>query len=269
MTLERFALRGRAAAPGLAGGPPRTIADGVRRKSARPVRRRSSAARFSHAIEAALPKSSRRSPPPHRGEAAEILEFQLALLEDEDLSAPALADIGNGASAVQRLGTARSARRSPTIRSPKTSTFALARPILPTFATGSPVSLDGGDAPLGPCPRRRSSSPRTSRPRASSKSTGRGRQASLSPPAARRAMSRCWRARAACRWSWAWGRFRPPTALGRYSTASRARSRSRRRRRVLADWRAIAAAQAETPRQRGGPRLQARASLAPAAGSRR
>jgi phosphotransferase system enzyme I (PtsI) len=99
MTSESLRLRGRAAAPGLAAGPlarlVSVVADGARCESPDAER-----AALRHAIARASRELARLVASQQR-DAAEILEFQLALLDDEDLSRSAFAEIENGASAAR------------------------------------------------------------------------------------------------------------------------------------------------------------------------
>ena len=168
------------------------------------------------------------------------------MLEDEDLSAPAFAEIEAGASGASRLGArARRADRRLFGRR-KTNTFARARPTSSICAT---VSLRAHrrkrPSALGAAGRGHPGRRRSRRRRASSRSTGRARPASRSRPAAPRAMSRCWRAPAACRWSSVSGTFpRSDGALilldGEQGEIEIAPSAAR-----LADWRRDVAALAE------------------------
>jgi phosphoenolpyruvate-protein phosphotransferase (PTS system enzyme I) len=94
MTVETLRLRGRSAAPGLAAGRIANFANGA----ARTVHHGSpdlERAALEHALANAA-SDLRALASAQAREAAEILEFQLSLLEDEDLSAPAFADIGAG-----------------------------------------------------------------------------------------------------------------------------------------------------------------------------
>ena len=99
MTAETVRLRGRAAAPGLAVGRISNLAKGVAKTSSfgSPEAER---AALEHAIATAASELRALADAQPR-DAAEILEFQLTLLEDEDLSATAFAEIGAGASAGQ------------------------------------------------------------------------------------------------------------------------------------------------------------------------
>ncbi len=83
----------------------------------------------------------------HGGEAAEILEFQLALLEDDDLSAPALADIGNGSSAGKAWGQALGAQIDD-YSSAEDEYFRARAADLADLRDRVARHLDGGDAPL-------------------------------------------------------------------------------------------------------------------------
>lgn len=91
-------IAGAAAAPGLAHGPIYRL--GVQRRSARqggtPAEERDALARAMAAAHAELGRLAAAS---GEGEAAAILQFQIALLEDEALVAPALAAIDRGAAA--------------------------------------------------------------------------------------------------------------------------------------------------------------------------
>ena len=99
MSPEPLRLRGRAAAPGLAAGPLAREAAATD-ESALPGSREAERAALKHAIDtagaelAALAASETR-------DAAEILEFQREMLGDEDLSAPAFAEVEAGASALR------------------------------------------------------------------------------------------------------------------------------------------------------------------------
>ena len=98
MTAETLRLRGRAAAPGLAAGPLARLADAAHDGSARgsPEAERAALTRALATAVSDLGSLAASQP----GEAAEILEFQIALLDDEDLSAPAFAEIDAGAAAL-------------------------------------------------------------------------------------------------------------------------------------------------------------------------
>jgi phosphoenolpyruvate-protein phosphotransferase (PTS system enzyme I) len=99
MTVETIRLRGRSAAPGLAVGRVSYLANGVAKASSLGSPEAERAA-LEHAVATAAAELRALADAQPR-EAAEILEFQLTLLEDEDLSAPAYAEIGAGASAGQ------------------------------------------------------------------------------------------------------------------------------------------------------------------------
>ncbi len=94
MTVETLKLRGRAAAPGLAAGPLARMSSAIgesRAAGSPEVERtalRQAIARAAADLEALATSQTR--------EAAEILEFQLALLEDEDLYGPAFSQIDAG-----------------------------------------------------------------------------------------------------------------------------------------------------------------------------
>ncbi len=94
MTVETLRLRGRAAAPGLAAGPltrMSTVIAEVRSAGSPEVERaalRQAIARAAAELRTLAASQTR--------ETAEILEFQLALLEDEDLCGPALRGIDAG-----------------------------------------------------------------------------------------------------------------------------------------------------------------------------
>ena len=133
------------------------------------------------------------------GEAADILEFQVAMLEDDalDRALPTTASSA-GIDAADRLDRRRSPRRSQTTKPPTTTISAPAPPISAIFATGrravsraKPRSIlpGGGRA-------HRRGRDADALPLAS---TGAAAAASPSSPAARRAMSPCSPARAACR----------------------------------------------------------------------
>ena len=98
MTAETLRLRGRAAAPGLAAGPLARLADAAHAGSARGSPEAERAALSQAIATAVCDLGSLAASQP--GEAAEILEFQIALLEDENLSAPAFAEIDAGAAAL-------------------------------------------------------------------------------------------------------------------------------------------------------------------------
>ena len=95
-TVERF---GRAASPGIAGGPLVSLDHGVsvRVPSGEPLRERldleAAVAEAIAAIRALIERSG-------DGDAAAILEFQVAMLEDDALIAPAFAAIAGGKDAV-------------------------------------------------------------------------------------------------------------------------------------------------------------------------
>jgi phosphotransferase system enzyme I (PtsI) len=99
MTSESLRLRGRAAAPGLAAGPlarlVKAVVEGASFES--PAAERA-------ALKQAMTTASRdlaRLVASQSPDAAEILEFQLALLEDEDLPRSAFAEIEIGATAAR------------------------------------------------------------------------------------------------------------------------------------------------------------------------
>ena len=99
MTAEPVRLRGRAAAPGLAAGRMSSLANAVAKTS-----RFGSPEAERAALEQAIANAAselRALGGAQPREAAEILEFQLTLLDDEDLCAPAFAEIGVGAPAGQ------------------------------------------------------------------------------------------------------------------------------------------------------------------------
>jgi phosphoenolpyruvate-protein phosphotransferase (PTS system enzyme I) len=102
MAAETLRLRGRAASPGLAAGrlarlagPAGAAQGGLARRSPEAERAAldQAIATAAAALESLTASQSR--------DAAEILEFQLALLGDEDLSSPAFAGIDEGASALE------------------------------------------------------------------------------------------------------------------------------------------------------------------------
>ncbi|HEY1864920.1 MAG TPA: phosphoenolpyruvate--protein phosphotransferase [Roseiarcus sp.] len=99
MTAETLRLRGRSAAPGFAAGRISNLMNGVAETSnlGSPEAER---AALEQAVATAASELRALADAQPR-EAAQILEFQLTLLEDEDLSAPAYAEIGAGASAGQ------------------------------------------------------------------------------------------------------------------------------------------------------------------------
>src|ERR1700754_2084643 len=99
MTVETVRLRGRSAAPGLAAGRISNLANGVAKTSSVGSPEAERAALKQAMANAASELSALAGSQPR--EAAEVLEFQLTLLEDEDLCAPAFAEIGVGASAGQ------------------------------------------------------------------------------------------------------------------------------------------------------------------------
>ena len=99
MTAETVRLRGRSAAPGLAAGRIANLMNGVTGTSTLGSPEAERAALEQAMAEAASELRALVGLQPR--EAAEILEFQLTLLEDDDLSAPAFAEIGGGASAGQ------------------------------------------------------------------------------------------------------------------------------------------------------------------------
>jgi phosphoenolpyruvate-protein phosphotransferase (PTS system enzyme I) len=99
MTAETVRLRGRAAAPGLAAGRISNLANGVAKTSSFGSPQAERAALEQAMANAASELRALGGSQPR--EAAQILEFQLTLLEDEDLSAPAFAEIGLGALAGQ------------------------------------------------------------------------------------------------------------------------------------------------------------------------
>ena len=99
MTAETVRLRGRAAAPGLAAGPLARIAN-----AAAEVRSFGSPEAERAALEQAIAKAAAdlaTLAASHERESAQILEFQLALLEDDELSGSAFAEIDAGAQAVR------------------------------------------------------------------------------------------------------------------------------------------------------------------------
>ena len=161
-------------------------------------------------------------------EAADILEFQLALLEDEDLSSPAFAEIEAGASASQAWERDASAHRSPTTRAPRMSTSAPALPISSISAIESPERWMGGGAGSARAAGRRGAGRR----RPASVPFSRDRLEAAGGRRAHRrqrveSSSRCSPGRAACRWSSASAMFPRRTALWSCSTESAAKSRSR------------------------------------------
>jgi phosphotransferase system enzyme I (PtsI) len=99
MTAETVRLRGRAAAPGLAAGRISKLGNGVAKTSSfgSPEAER---AALKQAIANAASELRALGGSQSR-EVAQILEFQLTLLEDEDLCAPAFAEIGVGVPAGQ------------------------------------------------------------------------------------------------------------------------------------------------------------------------
>jgi phosphotransferase system enzyme I (PtsI) len=94
MSVEARRLRGRVAAPGLAAGPLARLADapGTARGAGPPAAER---AALTQAIARAAADLAALAAPQGR-EATAILEFQAALLEDEDLTAAAYAEIEAG-----------------------------------------------------------------------------------------------------------------------------------------------------------------------------
>jgi len=104
MRAEAVRLRGRPAAPGLAAGPVTRLDEALHEESS-PGSPEVERDKLVQAIAAAaFELASLAAAQP--GEAADILEFQIALLEDEDLVAPALAEIAQGAPAFRAWGRA-------------------------------------------------------------------------------------------------------------------------------------------------------------------
>jgi phosphotransferase system enzyme I (PtsI) len=99
MTAETLRLRGRAAAPGLASGPLARLVEAAHEAGAAPGPPEAERAALARAIGTAASELTTLTAS-QSGEAAEILEFQIALLDDEDLAAPAFAEIDGGASAL-------------------------------------------------------------------------------------------------------------------------------------------------------------------------
>ncbi len=97
MTVEALRLRGRAAAPGFAAGPLKRLSSslGQTRSAGSPEAERAALRR---AIAGAADEL-RVLAAAQKREASEILAFQVALLEDEDLFGPALGEIDAGAPA--------------------------------------------------------------------------------------------------------------------------------------------------------------------------
>jgi phosphotransferase system enzyme I (PtsI) len=97
MRAEAVRLRGRPAAPGLAAGPVARLEEGLREESSSgsPEVERNKVLQAIATAASELASLAAAQP----GEAADILEFQIALLEDADLFAPALAEIAQGAPA--------------------------------------------------------------------------------------------------------------------------------------------------------------------------
>ena len=105
MAAEPIRLRGRAAAPGLAVGPARASWQGAAVE--RPYRRlsgRGATALRSHRRGVGAAFAIWRAA--QDGDGADILEFQIALLEDDELTRPALAAIAAGAPAARAWGQA-------------------------------------------------------------------------------------------------------------------------------------------------------------------
>ncbi len=99
MTAETLRLRGRAAAPGLAAGPLARLASAAveARSFGSPEAERA-------ALEQAIARAGAdlsALAATHKRESADILEFQLALLDDDELSGPAFAGIEAGAPAAR------------------------------------------------------------------------------------------------------------------------------------------------------------------------
>ena len=147
------------------------------------------------------------------GEAADILEFQLAMLDDASLSEPAFAAIAAGARA-DTPGPMRLAGEIAGYEAADDDYFrarsADLKDIREQVLRRADRRQRGSAARRAPfC------SATTSRRRASWRRTGRPAAASRYCDGSRRAMSPCWRARAACRWWSGWA------APRRISTASR------------------------------------------------
>ena len=101
MTAETLRLRGRAAAPGLAAGPLARIASAAAAAEAHCL---GSPEAERAALEQAIARAGAdlaALAAPQKRESAQILEFQLALLEDDELSGSAFAEIEAGATAVR------------------------------------------------------------------------------------------------------------------------------------------------------------------------
>ena len=104
MTAETVRLRGRPAAPGLAAGPVARLAETAHAASASESPEIECNKLIQAIKTAASELGSLAASQP--GEAADILEFQIALLEDEALAAPVLAEIEDGVPAYQAWGRA-------------------------------------------------------------------------------------------------------------------------------------------------------------------
>ena len=191
--------RGRAAAPGIAAGPVVRLDRGRRSRrepTGDPARER---ARPRGGDRRGHRRDRRRLPRRLDGEAADILEFQVAMLEDDALSQPAFAAIADGRRRRRRPGGRRSPPRSPTTRRPTTTISAPAPPTSTISATGCCAHLAGeGDADDAAGRRARRRGPDAEPLPVRRLDAGRRHRARS--PAARPAMSPCWRARAACRW---------------------------------------------------------------------
>jgi len=129
-----LAYRGRTASIGFARGPFIRIGSGANRQ-----RSPGSPAEEALALREAIQLSSAQIAElaaAAGGEAAQILEFQVALLEDEDFLEPVFATIDQGVPA-DSPGRRRSTSRSQTIRPQPTNISRRARPTSPICAIAS------------------------------------------------------------------------------------------------------------------------------------
>jgi phosphocarrier protein len=191
---QRVEHRGRLAAPGVAAG--RSCGSTARSPAAGQQR----SAKECEDLRPPSPRSPRSaSLPESRRRRRRHSEFQIAMLEEDALIAPALDRFRRGSDAATAW-TRRSSPRSPTTRRPD-DYFAPAAPISATSATASSAICRRGEPRRrrAPCCRRG----RDAEPLPVGRLAKRGGSHSAAgSPSSHAAMLRC----AACRWWWAWQR---------------------------------------------------------------